>query len=49
MVRGSGYRATIDQLSADAQERVRRQNLDFIRESETRSVEANVIYGQATK
>lgn len=49
MVSGSGYRATIDQLSADAHERVRRQNLNFIRESETRSVEANVIYGQATK
>ena len=49
MVRGSGYRATIDQLSADAYERVRRQNLNFIRESETRSVEANVIYGQAAK
>jgi hypothetical protein len=25
------------------------QNLNFIRESETPAVEANVIYGQATK
>lgn len=49
MVRGSGYRATIDQLSADAHERVRTQNLNFIRESETHAVEANVVYGQATK
>lgn len=49
MVRGSGYRATIDQLSADAHERIRMQNLNFIRESETPAVEANVIYGQATK
>lgn len=49
MMRGSGYRATIDQLSAEAHERVRKQNLNFILESETRAVEANVIYGQAIK
>ncbi len=49
MVLGSGYRATIDQLAMDAQARVRIRCLEFIRSTATRSVEANVIYGQALK
>ena len=48
-VRGSGYRGTIDLLSEEARDRIRNQNFDFIRKSETRSVEANVIYGVARK
>lgn len=49
MVLGSGYRATIDQLDADAQARVQRQCLEYIRSTDARSVEANVIYGHAIK
>jgi ubiquinone/menaquinone biosynthesis C-methylase UbiE len=49
MVLGSGYRATVDQLEADARARVHDQCLDFIRANKTRSVEANVIYGRAVK
>jgi SAM-dependent methyltransferase len=48
-VLGSGYRATLEQLDATARERVRIANLDFIRESGLRSVEANVVYAVATK
>lgn len=49
MVLGSGYRATIDQLDQNAAERVRSQNLNFIRMTRTQSVEANVVYGVAVK
>ena len=49
MVLGSGYRATIDQLDADAQERTRNQCLDFIRAKDIQAVEANVVYGWAIK
>jgi hypothetical protein len=48
-VLGSGYRGTIDQLDEAARERVRRKNLEVIRESGLRSVEANVVYAVATK
>lgn len=48
-VLGSGYRATIDQLDVEARTRVRGECLDFIRSTDTRSIEANVIYGRATK
>jgi len=48
-VLGSGYRGTIDQLDEAVRERVRRKNLDVIRESGLRSVEANVVYAVATK
>lgn len=46
---GSGYRGTLDQLDDSARERVRVANMDFIRESGIRSVEANVVYATATK
>jgi ubiquinone/menaquinone biosynthesis C-methylase UbiE len=48
-VLGSGYRGTVDQLDATARERVRAANFEFIRNSGTTSVEANVIYAVAQK
>lgn len=48
-VLGSGYRGTVEQLDAGARERVRTANLNFIRESGIRSVDANVVYAVATK
>jgi ubiquinone/menaquinone biosynthesis C-methylase UbiE len=49
MVLGSGYRGTIDQLSAEDRERMRRANFDFIRQASVQSVETNVVYGIAVK
>ncbi|HKR21515.1 MAG TPA: class I SAM-dependent methyltransferase [Pyrinomonadaceae bacterium] len=49
MVLGSGYRGTVDQLSANEQEQVRTENLEFIRRNGVQSVEANVIYAQARR
>jgi ubiquinone/menaquinone biosynthesis C-methylase UbiE len=46
-VLGSGYRGTIDQLDGAALERVKNANLDFIRTSGVRQVEANVVYAIA--
>jgi len=48
-VLGSGYRGTFEQLDADARERVRAANFDFIEKTGTRSVEANVVFAIATK
>jgi ubiquinone/menaquinone biosynthesis C-methylase UbiE len=48
-VLGSGYRGTLDQLDADGRQRVQAANLDYIRSSGTRAVEANVVYAVATK
>jgi ubiquinone/menaquinone biosynthesis C-methylase UbiE len=48
-VLGSGYRGTLEQMDADARERVRAANLSYIRSSGIRSVEANVVYAIATK
>jgi ubiquinone/menaquinone biosynthesis C-methylase UbiE len=48
-VLGSGYRGTVMQLDEPSRERVRTANLDFIRESGVRSVEANVVYAVARK
>jgi hypothetical protein len=48
-VLGSGLRGTLAQLGADDFERVRMANLNFIRESNIQSVEANVVYAVATK
>jgi len=44
MVMGSGYRGTVDQLSAPERERVRSENSDFIRRASIKSLEANVVY-----
>jgi hypothetical protein len=48
-VLGSGYRGTLEQMDADARERVRAANLSYIRASRIRAVEANVVYATATK
>lgn len=48
-VLGSGYRGTLEQMDADAREHVRAANLNYIRTSGIRSVEANVVYAIATK
>jgi len=49
MVMGSGYRGTLDQLSASEREQVRAENIDFIRREGVRSVEANVMYAVGKK
>jgi len=49
MVMGSGYRGTVDQLSAAERERVRSENSDFIRQASIKSLEANVVYAVAIK
>lgn len=49
VVMGSGYRGTVDQLSREDQERVRTENIEFIRESALQSLEANVVYAVAVK
>ena len=49
MILGSGYRGTVDQLTAQEQDRVRNENLEFIREASLRSVETNVVYAIALK
>jgi hypothetical protein len=49
MVMGSGYRGTVEQLDAEDRKRVRRDNIDFIRRGDVRSVEANVVYAAAVR
>jgi ubiquinone/menaquinone biosynthesis C-methylase UbiE len=49
MVLGSGQRGTIERLDPERRERVRQNNLDFIREAAVTSVEVNVLYATATK
>lgn len=46
---GSGYRGTLEQLDDEGRERVRRANLDYVRRSGVRAIEANVVYAIATK
>jgi hypothetical protein len=48
MVMGSGYRGTIQQLNAAEQEQVKAESVDFIRRENIHSVEANVLYAQAS-
>jgi SAM-dependent methyltransferase len=48
-VLGSGYRGTLEQMSAEAREHVRIANLSYVRSSGIRSVKANVVYAIATK
>ena len=47
MVIGTGYRGTIEQLNDADRERVREQNIEFIRQNNVASVEANVVYAVA--
>lgn len=49
MILGSGYRGTVDQLSVPEQDRVQRENFDFIRQARLRSLETNVVYAVAVK
>ena len=49
MIMGSGYRGTVEQLSLEDRERVRRANLDFIERTSLRALEANVVYASAVK
>lgn len=49
MIMGSGYRGTIEQLDPTDQERVRLENLDFIRRTSLRSLESNVVYATAIR
>lgn len=44
IVLGTGYRGTVEQLNEDDRERVRQQNIDFIRRTNVTSVEASVVY-----
>jgi SAM-dependent methyltransferase len=46
---GTGLRWTIDQLSPDSRERVKRANLLWLTEKDVDAVETNVIYAVATK
>jgi ubiquinone/menaquinone biosynthesis C-methylase UbiE len=48
-VRGSGYRGTLEQLTAAQRERVRSANLEFARRTNLRAIEANVVYALARK
>lgn len=49
LVMGSGYRGTIDQLTADERERVKEHNLRFLAAEGVDAIEANVIYAIARK
>ena len=49
MVMGSGYRGTVEQLVPADRERVRRENLDFIRRTSLGSLESNVVYATGIK
>jgi SAM-dependent methyltransferase len=49
MIMGSGYRGTVEQLSPEERERVRGANLDFIRRTSLRELEANVVYATAVR
>jgi ubiquinone/menaquinone biosynthesis C-methylase UbiE len=49
LVMGSGYRGTIDQLTEEARERVREDNLRFVASKGITAIEANVIYAIARK
>jgi hypothetical protein len=49
MVLGSGYRGTVEQLTAAEREGIKNANFEFILQANIKSVEANVLYGQAAK
>jgi len=49
MVMGTGYRGTMEQLDAEARERVRESCIDYVRKAGVTSVEANVVYAVVRK
>jgi len=48
-VTGSGYRGTVEQLNAVQRDHVHKANLDYVRKSRIKAVEANVVYAIAAK
>ena len=48
-VQGTGYRGTVEQLAAPDFERVRADNLEYVRRSGINAVEVNVVYAVAAK
>jgi ubiquinone/menaquinone biosynthesis C-methylase UbiE len=49
IVMGSGYRGVVDELDAEARERVRRATVGYLRDRGIRAIEANVLYAVARK
>ncbi len=49
MIMGTGYRATLEQLSPSDRDRVQAENSEFIRSNQVNSVETNVVYAVAVK
>lgn len=49
VVRGSGYRWTLEQMDRETADRVREANLAALRKSGTKAFETNVIYARASK
>lgn len=49
MVLGSGYRGTVEQLTPAERDGIKNANFEYIIQCEIKSVEANVLYGQAAK
>jgi ubiquinone/menaquinone biosynthesis C-methylase UbiE len=49
VVLGSGYRWTVEQMDDTTVERVRKENIDQLKKSQTKSIETNVIYAVALK
>jgi len=49
MVLGTGYRGTVEQLDVAQRESVRKHCFEYVRTNGVESVEANVLYGLATK
>jgi ubiquinone/menaquinone biosynthesis C-methylase UbiE len=49
LVMGSGYRGTVEQLTPEARERVRAQNLRYLDSAHVTEVEANVVYAVSRK
>ena len=49
VVLGSGSRWTVEQMDDTTVERVRKENIDQLKKSQTKSIETNVIYAVALK
>lgn len=49
MLMGSGYRGTLEQLDPPDREVVRQRNLEFVKQTNLSSVEANVVYAVSTR
>ena len=49
VVLGTGYRATVEQLSPSAAQRVRAASVTWLRQHEVRELQTNVVYARARK